>query len=147
MELRWIHESPAIWDVGKARIVGSAGTDVFEPSLIDRPEGALVPSDWWRVEADGKTVAYGWMDITWGDAEMGLAVEPDHQRKGVGTFVLDRLEEEAAVRGVHYLYNVVRASHPQQQDITQWLEARRFTSSQDGKLLRAVVRLKKAVVG
>ncbi len=144
MELRWIQESPPTWDADKARIVGGAGADVFEPSLVDRAEGTLLPSDWWRVEADGKTVAYGWMDVTWGDAEMGLAVGPDHQRQGIGTFILDRLEEEAEARGIHYLYNVVRASHPQQEEVTEWLQARRFSASEDGKLLRAVVRLRKA---
>ncbi|MEM6995455.1 MAG: GNAT family N-acetyltransferase [Myxococcota bacterium] len=145
MELRWIQESPPNWDADKARIVGGAGSGVFDPSLFDRPEGTLLPSDWWRVEADGATVAYGWMDVTWGDAEMGLAVDPEHQRMGVGSFILDRLEEEAALRGIHYLYNVVRASHPQQEEVSEWLQARRFTTSEDGKLLRAVVRLKQAV--
>lgn len=144
MDLRWIQESPPTWDAAKNRIVGGAGAKVFEPSLVDRAEGTLLPSDWWRVEADGTTVAYGWMDVTWGDAETGLAVDPEFRNKGVGTFVLDRLEEEAAARGIHYLYNVVLPSHPRRQDVSDWFKARRFTASEDGRLLRAVVRLKNA---
>lgn len=143
MDCSWIQESLPTWDAAKARIVGGAGVNVFEPSLVDRSEGTLLPSDWWRVVVDGKTVGYGWMDVTWGDAEMGLAVDPEFQRRGIGTFILDRLEVEAAVRGINYLYNVVRSSHPQLDDVTGWLKSRRFTASEDGKLLRTVVRMQK----
>ena len=145
MNLRWTQESLPQWDHDKARVVGGAGPEVFEPSLLDRPEGTLLPSDWWHVESeDGKTVAYGWMDVTWGDAEIGLAVDPEFQRQGIGTFILDNLEHEAAARGINYLYNVVQPTHPQQGEVSDWLKARRFSASEDGKLLRAVVRLSKA---
>ena len=136
----WIQETPPTWDAAKARIVGQHGTDVFAHELLDRPEGTLVPGDWWRVMSDGVVVGYGWMDVSWGDAEVGLAVHPDHQRQGVGSFILDRLEVEAAARGINYLYNRVRDTHPQESEVTDWLSARRFFRSEDGKLLRSVVR-------
>ena len=144
MDLRWTQESLPQWDRDKARVLGVAGPDVFEPSLLDRPEGTLLPSDWWHVESEGKIVAYGWMDVTWGDAEIGLAVDPEHRRQGIGTFILDHLEAEAAARGINYLYNVVKSSHPQQSEVSAWLKERRFSASEDGKLLRTVVRMSRA---
>lgn len=140
MALTWIQESPPYWDADKARIVGGAGARIFPPSLVERAKGSLLPNDWWRVESDGKTVGYGWMDITWGDAEILLAVDPSARGRGVGTFILERLEIEARERGLHYIYNVVGEQHPERDEVTQWLEARRFTGSDDGKLLRAVVQ-------
>jgi ribosomal protein S18 acetylase RimI-like enzyme len=69
---------------------------------------------------------------------MLLAVDPAHQGRGVGTFVLDRLEEEAGRRGLNYLYNVVRPRHPDKEQITAWLEARAFELTSDGVLRRKV---------
>lgn len=140
MGLKWIQESPPYWDADKARIVGGAGAGIFEPSLTDQEDGAMLPNDWWRVEDDGKTVGYGWMDITWGDAEILLAVEPGARGRGVGTFILERLEAEARERGLHYIYNVVSGTHPLHDEVTAWLQARHFSASEDGKLLRAVVQ-------
>ena len=138
--MSWIHESPPYWDADKARIVAGAGAGIFEPALTDQPEGTVLANDWWRVEEDGKTVGYGWMDVTWGDAEILLAVEAESRGHGVGTFILDRLEAEARERGLHYLYNVVSETHPQHDEVSRWLEDRRFTASEDGKLLRAIVQ-------
>ncbi len=140
MALSWIHESPAYWDADKTRIVAGVGPGVFEPALTEQPLGTLLANDWWRVERDGAVVGYGWMDTTWGDAEILLAVEPRARGAGVGTFVLDRLETEARGRGLHYLYNAVRETHPLHAEVTAWLQARNFSASEDGKLLRAVVQ-------
>lgn len=140
MGLEWIQESPPYWDADKARIVGGAGPGIFDASLTHREHGSLLPDDWWRVEADGKTVGYGWMDVTWGDAEILLAVDPAARGRGVGTFILERLEIEARYRGLHYIYNVVSGTHPLHDEVTQWLRARCFSASEDGKLLRAVVQ-------
>lgn len=140
MGLQWIQESPPYWDADKARIVGGAGAGIFEPSIVEHEKGSLLPDDWWRVESDGKVLGYGWMDITWGDAEILLAVDPAARGRGVGTFILERLEAEARERGLHYIYNVVRETHPLHDEVTQWLKARHFTTSEDGKLLRAVVQ-------
>ncbi len=141
MGLTWIHESPPYWDAGKAKIVGGAGPGIFDQTLTNRIDGTLLPNDWWRVEDDQETIGYGWMDTTWGDAEILLAVRPDQRGRGVGTFILDRLETEAQERGLHYLYNRVSETHPDHTEVTAWLQARNFTASEDGKLLRAIVRV------
>ena len=80
------------------------------------------------------------MDCTWGDAEILLAVEPGNQKGGVGTFILDHLEEEAGARGLNYLYNEVRESHPDGAGLTKWLESRKFAKSHDDRLLRRRVK-------
>ena len=137
MAFQWIHESPPVWDAGKARVIGAAPDGVF---TIDRREGAVLSGDWWRVEDGGETIGYGLMDNTWGDAEVLLAVDPSRQKGGVGTFILDRLEEEASSRGINYLYNVVPESHPDRDGLTRWLQRRGFTASKEDGLLRRSVR-------
>lgn len=145
MGLLWIHESLPYWDADKARIVGDAGPGIFDPGLAQHPEGAVLPNDWWRVEQDGKTVGYGWMDVTWGDAEILLAVDPQARGQGVGSFILEGLEAEAGERGLNYLYNAVRTTHPAHAEVTRWLQQRQFSASEDGKLTRAIVgRVKRA---
>lgn len=137
MAFQWIHESPPAWDAGKARVIGAAPEGVF---TVDRRAGAVLPGDWWRVEDAGETIGYGQMDNNWGDAEVLLAVDPARQKSGVGTFILDRLEEEASARGINYLYNVVPESHPDRDGLTRWLQRRGFTASKEDGLLRRSVR-------
>ena len=137
--LTWVHESPAYWGEEKARIVGAASAGTFDRSVVDRSQGEVLPNDWWRVEQDGKTIGYGWMDVTWGDAEILLAVDPEHRQQGVGSYILEQLEEEARARGLHYLHNAVNAEHPDHAEVTAWLESRHFTASEDGSLARGVV--------
>jgi GNAT superfamily N-acetyltransferase len=138
MALRWIHETPPMWDAAKARVIGAAPAGVFNLGPV--AEGAVLPGDWWRVEDGGETVAYGQMDNSWGDAEVLLAVDPARQKGGAGTFILDRLEEEAAARGINYLYNVVPDAHPDRDGLTRWLQRRGFAASKEGRLLRRSVR-------
>ena len=76
----------------------------------------------------------------WGDAEILLATDPEHRGQGVGTFVLEHLEHEAKERGLNYVYNTVRPTHPDREAVTAWLEKRGFEPSEDGSLLRAVAR-------
>ncbi len=137
MAFRWIHESPPVWDAGKARVIGAAPDGVF---LLERRDGAVLPGDWWRVEDDGETIGYGQMDNNWGDAEVLLAVDPARQHPGVGTFIPDRLEDEAIARGINYLYNVVPDSHPDRDGLTRWLQRRGSAASKEGRLLRRPVR-------
>ena len=85
MSMSWIHESPAEWDGDKARIVGGASPGVFDPRYAEASEGSLVPGEWWRVERDGRTVGYGWLDVNWGDAEILLAVDASERERGVGS--------------------------------------------------------------
>ena len=138
MGFEWIHENPAHWDESKAKIIGGAPDGIFQ--LGEHRFGELVANEWWRVESDGAVVGYGWMDCTWGDAEILLAVAPDRRGAGVGTFILDQLENEAATRGLNYLYNVVRPTHPDRAGITAWLTKRRFARSHDDELLRRSVK-------
>ncbi len=146
MTLRWIRETPAHWDGGKARIVGGAAPGIFDSRFKTCRQGDLVSGEWWRVEDGGddggdprtprRTVGYGWLDVVRGDAEILLATDPEATHRGVGSFILDHLDEEARSRGLRYLYNLVRPTHPRAATLTAWLEKRGFTGSEDGRLLR-----------
>lgn len=139
MGLTWIRESPPYWDESKAEIVGGAPAGIFP--ISDRKVGELLPGDWWRVERDGKVAGYGWMDTTFGgDAEILLAVHPAMQGQGIGTYVLEHLEHEAAARGLNYLFNVVSPTHPDAGGVSHWLQNRRFKASHEGRLMRVVIR-------
>ncbi len=138
MAWQWIHERPARWDRAKASIVGGAPAGTFP--VEGRREGDLLPDEWWRVEDGGAVVGYGWMDESWGEAQILLAVDPQAQRRGVGTFILDQLEREALKRGFRYLTNVVPPTHPNGPAVTEWLEKHGFRASEDGRELRRTVR-------
>ena len=133
--LAWTRETAASWDGDKVRIVGAAPKGSLP--IDDYRPGDPVAGDWWRASDAGRTVGYGWMDQTWNGAEILLAVDPETQRRGVGTFILDRLEDEAAARGLNYMFNVVRESHPQRESVTAWLESRGFAGTH-GDLRRRV---------
>ena len=136
MPLTWIAEDTPRWDADKQRIVAGTPEGTFDLRSI-RP-GDLAPGEWFRVEDGGNVVGYGWMDATWGDAEILLAVDPEARDRGVGTFILDHLAGEAAARGLNYLYNAVRPTHPEREAVTRWLTSRRFAPSGDGLLKRRV---------
>jgi len=137
MSYAWIQESPPHWDRSKARILGEP-PDVF--GLGSYRDGDMLPGEWWRVEENGTVLGYGFMDCTWGDAEILLAVDASRRSQGVGTFILERLQEEALARGVNYLYNEIRAAHPDPEGLTRWLEKRGFKSSHADRLLRRSVK-------
>ena len=137
MSREWIHEPTPRWDADKQRIVGDAPAGIFQ-GFDEYDEGDLVPGEWWRVEYDGETVGFGWMDITWGDGEILLAVDPDHHGYGVGEFILDHLEREAARQGLNVIYNTVRATHPNKEWITNWLQDQGFERADDESLRRRV---------
>jgi GNAT superfamily N-acetyltransferase len=134
MSLTWIRETPPLWNEDKRRIIGGAPAGVFLLGPLHL--GDVVPGDWWRVDDNGQVIGYGWMDHAWGDAEILLAVAPDAQCRGAGTFILDRLEDEAAERGINYLYNVVPEAHPDRAGLERWLLRRGFVASQEGGLLK-----------
>lgn len=141
MTFTWSHENPPQWDAAKKRQIAAAAPGSLGVDKLSRfKEGDLIPGDWWRVEADGELVGYGWMDSTWGDAEILLVVDPAHQGKGVGTFILGKLEEEARSRGFFYLYNVIPKNHPDAEGVTAWLGKRSFAAYADGSLRRSVIR-------
>lgn len=138
--MRWLKEDPARWDEGKARIVGDAPVGTFDRRFKELHVGDLVPGEWWRAEQNGKVVGYGWLDVVWGEGEILLATARDCRNQGAGTFILEHLTAEARARGLNYIYNVVRPSHPQREAVARWLEGRGFKASEDGSLLRAVTK-------
>lgn len=138
MSLEWIKENPPRWDDGKARIVGGAPAGTFQ--LGDHAPGAPVPGEWWRVESDGATVGYGWMDTTWNGGEVLMAVDPGHRARGIGTFIVEHLASEAAERGMNYIFNTVPDAHPDREGLTAWLKGRGFSGTEDGQLRRRVER-------
>ncbi len=138
MKWTWIRERPPYWDEPKARIVGGAPPGSLPP--MAHAPGQILPGEWWRVEEDGEVVGYGWMDHAWGDAEVLLAVAPERQGRGIGAFILDRLEDEARALGVNYIYNVVRETHPARERVTRWLEGHGFRVSHEDNLMRRRVR-------
>jgi GNAT superfamily N-acetyltransferase len=136
MPFTWIHEDTPVWDAGKASVIGAAPEGALE--LPKLGVGELAPGEWFRVEDDGALAGYGWMDCTWGDAEVLLAVAPAFRGRGVGGFILDHLEREAAARGLNYLYNAVRPAHPDRTRVAAWLERNGFAPSGEGVLKRRV---------
>jgi GNAT superfamily N-acetyltransferase len=135
MELTWRHEPSPTWDADKRRVVGSAPDGVFD---LHHADGAALPGDWWAALApDGTVVGYGWLDATWGgDAEILLAVDAGAQQQGAGSFILGRLEGEAASRGLNYVYNTVRATHPDREDLHDWLAVRGYRGGTSDTTLR-----------
>lgn len=136
MSLSWIRENGPVWDAEKIRIVGEAPTGIFDTRYRELAEGAPVPGEWWRVEQDGAVVGYGWLEVVWGDAEVLLATASAAQGGGVGSFILKNLEQETASRGLNYMTNIVRPTHPQAEQITAWLTKRGFKASEDGRLVK-----------
>jgi N-acetylglutamate synthase-like GNAT family acetyltransferase len=134
--LEWIHEGDPCWDADRERVFATVPEQVFR-SASRRP-GEPLSSDWWRVEQDGRVVGYGWLDDVWGDAEILLAVDGAERGRGIGGFIVDRLEQEAAARGLNYVLNVVRADHPQRAAVSAWFAAHGFTAAEDGRLRKHV---------
>jgi N-acetylglutamate synthase-like GNAT family acetyltransferase len=134
--LSWVHEQDPRWDADRERVFATVPEGVFRTA--SRTPGEALESDWWRVERDGCVVGYGWLDNVWGDAEILLAVEEGARGGGVGGFVLQQLEREAAARGLNYVVNVVRETHPQREPVTAWFVAHGFTGTDDGRLRKQV---------
>lgn len=137
MSYQWHHDLP-VWDEDKQRILGSLPAGVLDSRYSEMKEGAPVPCQWFRVEDEGKTVGYGWIDVVWGDAEILLATAEDTKGAGVGAFILKHLDHEARRMGLNYIYNVVRPTHPQAEAVTAWLTKQGFESKVDGRLTRRV---------
>ena len=138
MALTWVREDTPVWDGAKQSIVGGAPEGALEiPKLA---LGELAPGEWFRVEENGATLGYGWMDCTWGDAEITIAVDRSRKGEGIGAFIVSHLEKEATARGVNYLYNAVRPSHPDRETVTRWLVSLGFKPSGDGLLKKGLHR-------
>jgi ribosomal protein S18 acetylase RimI-like enzyme len=140
MGLTWVRENGPVWDADKARIVGGAPAGVFDTRYGQLGQGEPVPGEWWRVEDGDRVVGYGWLELVWGDAEILLASDPEARSKGVGSFVLEQLDAVAQERGLNYMTNVVRSTHPDAEQVSGWLTKRGFKPSEDGRLVRRVKR-------
>ncbi len=140
MTFDWIRETHPCWDADKQHIIGDAPAGIFDRRYATLADGAPLLGEWWRVARDGRTLGYGWLDAAWGDAEILLATAPAARRQGVGAFILERLEAEARARGLNYLYNVIRPSHPDAPALRAWLERHGFEAAPDSSLVRAVPR-------
>lgn len=139
MALRWIREGITHWDQHKRAIVGGAEPGVFDDRYRSISDHELVPCEWWRVEDDdGAVLGYGWIDVVWGDAEILLAVDHSRERRGVGAFILANLEREAKARGLVYMTNLVRPTHPRADAVVQFLKKRGFVPQTDGRLVKRV---------
>ena len=138
MTLQWQRIERPTWTGDLERIVGSAEPGVFE--LAYRP-GENLPGDWWQASDDtgGGALGFGWMDVGWGEAEILLAVDPAERGRGVGSFVLGRLEQEAVRRGLNYVFNTVAATHPSHDEVHDWLGVRGYRGRDDDRALRKLV--------
>jgi ribosomal protein S18 acetylase RimI-like enzyme len=134
--LTWVYEGDPRWDADRQRVFATVPEGVFR--TVTRQPGERLSSDWWRVEQGGRVVGYGWLDDVWGDAEILLAVEEGARGSGVGAFALGHLEEAAAARGLNYVVNVVRDTHPEREAVTGWFERHGFAATEDGRLRKQV---------
>ena len=134
--LTWVKEDDPRWDADRDRVFATVPEGVFRSET--RTPGRRLSSDWWRVQDGDRVIGYGWLDDVWGDAEILLAVEQDARGSGAGAFALARLEEEAAGRGLNYVVNVVRDTHPDRDAVTAWFLAHGFAGTDDGRLRKRV---------
>jgi len=137
MSFTWHRDIP-VWDANKQRIVGGTAKGILDSRYADIGEGTTVPCNWFRAERDGVVVGYGWVDVNWGEAEILLATADDAQGGGVGSFILEQLDNEARRMGLAYTYNTVRSTHPEGDKVAAWLIKRGFKKNSDGRLTRRV---------
>lgn len=134
--LTWVKDADPRWDADRERVFATVPEGVFRAEA--RTPGERLSSDWWRVVDGERVVGYGWLDDVWGDAEILLAVEEPARGTGAGEFALARLEDEAAARGLNYVVNVVRDTHPGRAAVTEWFLAHGFTRTEDGAMWKRV---------
>jgi len=134
--LTWTREHAPRWDADKQRLFGPA--ELAATGLSAPAPDSPVADEWWRVtDRSGRVVGYGWLDSEWGNAEITFVVAAHRRGAGIGEYIVDRLEEEAAARGFSYVYNVVPAASPHRERVTAWLLRRGFTAGA-GDLRRQV---------
>ncbi len=140
MGLSWVRDPRPVWDADKQRVIGGA-----PPGSLDlhHDPGAELTGDWWCArDDDSNVVGYAWLDSTWGgDAEVLLAVDPSAQGRGVGSFILSHIEQEAARQGLNYVYNRVRSTHPDHDRVHDWLAVRGYRGGSNDDVLRKRVEV------
>lgn len=134
--MRWVRETPARWDADKQRVLGDLAPELF--GFGSPRVGDVLADEWWRVEDGDQVLGYGRLGDTWGDAEILVLVDQQRRGSGVATFILERLEEEAAARHLNYIYNVVPDRHPDPERVTGFLAAHGFTANAVGELRKKV---------
>ena len=135
MDFSWVREDDPTWDADKQRIIGGAPAGAF---VLPFTDGDPLPGEWWSAREGDDVVGYGRLDVTWGgDAEVLMATDPERQEQGVGSFLLARLEDEAAARGINYVHNRI-LEHPQADVVHDWLVVRGFRGSTDTDLRKRV---------
>ena len=132
----WTKEASPRWDADKQRLFGPA--ELAAVGLAPPAPGAPVADEWWRVTDGGDVAGYGWLDTEWGDARITFFVAPGQRGRGVGDFILEHLEAEAAARGLNYIYNIVPETHPDGPRLTNWLSSHGFREASRGQLRRRV---------
>ena len=137
MALTWTKENSPRWDADKQRVLGPA--ELAAAGLAAPSPGEPVANEWWRVTDGDEVAGYGWLDSEWGDARITFVVAPGRRGRGVGAFILEHLEDEAAARGLNYIYNVVPETHPDGAWIRNWLSTHGFHEASRGQLRRQVV--------
>jgi GNAT superfamily N-acetyltransferase len=137
MTLTWTKENSPRWDASKQRLFGPA--ELAAVGVAAPSPGEPVANEWWRVTDGEKLAGYGWLDSEWGDARITFFVAPGQRGRGIGDFILEHLEDEAATRGLNYIYNVVPESHPDGAWIRNWLSTHGFHETSRGQLRRQVV--------
>jgi GNAT superfamily N-acetyltransferase len=137
MTLTWTKENSPRWDADKQRVLGPA--ELAAAGLGAPSPGEPVANEWWRVTDGDEVAGYGWLDSEWGDARITFVVAPGRRGRGVGAFILEHLEDEAAARGLNYIYNVVPETHPDGAWIRNWLSTHGFHEASRGQLRRQVV--------
>jgi GNAT superfamily N-acetyltransferase len=130
--LTWTKENSPRWDAGKQRLFGAA--ELAAVGLAAPSPGEPVANEWWRVTDGGELAGYGWLD-----ARITFIVAPGQRGRGVGDYILEHLENEAATRGLNYIYNVVPETHPDGAWIRNWLSTHGFHEASRGQLRRQVV--------
>lgn len=134
--LAWNAERQARWDADKQRILGASSPDVFGFAAWPT-EGALLPGEWWRVAQGDQTVAFAWMDVTWGYAPVLVAVAAEARKSGVGAFAMDHLVAEAKTHGLAYVFNAIPATHPDPAGLAAFLTRCGYQPNEaDGRLYR-----------
>jgi GNAT superfamily N-acetyltransferase len=136
MALSWTKENSPRWDAAKQEVFGPS--ELSSVGLAEPAPGETMADEWWRAGDGDQVAGYGWLDSEWGDARITFVVAPGHRGTGVGAFILTRLEDEAAARGLNYIYNVVPESHPDGAWIRNWLSTHGFHEASRGQLRRQV---------
>ncbi len=133
----WTKQDRPRWDEDKQALFDA--TALASVGMPAPAADAAIADEWWQVrDESGATVGYGWLDSEWGDAQISFLVAPAARGRGVGEFILERLDAEARARGLNYIYNVVPPTHPDPAWMTHWLTLHGFFPSARGDLRRQV---------